>query len=133
VLVNVRPKVLEFEASVREDGAPFSLGRPLADDGWTAEALVLAALVRCSLASLRYATGRMALELVSASGEARGTVTKRDGDGRYAFTSVEVELTAKVEPLPEGDALADLVALAERGCFVGASLTAKPEYRWRIT
>jgi len=38
----------------------------------------------------------------------------------------------KLEPQPEPDALAELLALAERDCFVGSSLTAKPRYRWVV-
>ena len=33
---------------------------------------------------------------------------------------------------PEPDALSELLALAERDCFVGSSLTAKPSYRWVV-
>jgi hypothetical protein len=42
----------------------------------------------------------------------------------------EVELAVRLGPEPEPDALAELLELAERGCFVGSSLTAKPSYRW---
>jgi hypothetical protein len=38
----------------------------------------------------------------------------------------------KLVPQPEPDALAELLALAERDCFVGSSLTAKPSYLWVV-
>jgi hypothetical protein len=38
----------------------------------------------------------------------------------------------RVDPEPEPDALAQLLAAAERDCFVGSSLTAKPTYRWVV-
>jgi hypothetical protein len=38
----------------------------------------------------------------------------------------------ELEPEPEQTALAELLALAERDCFVGSSLTAEPSYRWTV-
>lgn len=97
---------------------------------WTPEHLMLAALVRCSLASLRYHAERAGLSVGGTSGAARGIVTKRESDERYAFVEAEVELTVKLEPEP--DDLATLLAKAERDCFVSASLTVKPHYRWTV-
>jgi hypothetical protein len=37
-----------------------------------------------------------------------------------------------VEPAPEGEELAKLLDSTENGCFIGASLTAKPTYEWRV-
>ena len=51
-------------------------------------------------------------------------------DERYALVETEVELTVGLEPEPE--ALGELLAAAERDCFVGSSLTAKPSYRWIV-
>ena len=100
----------------------------LADD-WTPEHLVLAGLIRCTLESLRFHAGRAGIEFV-ASASASGTVTRREEDERYAFVEVTAELDVEVEPSP--DDVADLLAKAERDCFVGASLTSKPSYRWRV-
>ncbi len=97
---------------------------------WTPEHLLLAALVRCSLASFRYHAERVGLVVGSTSGSARGMVTKRESDERYAFVEAEVELVVAVEPDP--DDLAALLAKAERDCFVSASLTVKPRYRWTV-
>jgi uncharacterized OsmC-like protein len=99
---------------------------------WSPEHLLLAALVRCSLKSLGYHANRVGTEVRSASGSSRTLVTKRETDDRYALVETEVELAVELVPEPEPDALAGLLALAERDCFVGSSLTAKPTYRWVV-
>lgn len=127
-----RPKRLEYAAEVGRDGKFGPAGRePIAiGEGWAAEHLVLAGLVRCTLTSFRYAAGRRNAS-GEGSGQARGVVTRRGEDGRYAFVEIEMELEVTVDP-PPADGLDELVAHAERGCFVGASLTAKPRYRWTV-
>ena len=97
---------------------------------WTPEHLLLAGLVRCSLESLRFHAKRAGIEVTSAEGSASAHVAKRDSDGRYAVASAEVALTVQLVPLPEDPS--ELLAKAERDCFVGASLTAKPRYRWTV-
>ena len=99
---------------------------------WSPEHLLLAALVRCSLKSLRYHAERMGVEVRSSSGSGRTLVTKREADDRYALVETDVELVVELEPEPEHGALEELLALAERDCFVGSSLTAKPDYRWIV-
>jgi uncharacterized OsmC-like protein len=99
---------------------------------WSPEHLLLAALVRCSLKSLRYHAERTGVDVRSASGSSRTLVTKRETDERYALVETNVELVVELEPEPEPDALAELLALAERDCFVGSSFTAKPSYRWVV-
>jgi len=99
---------------------------------WSAEHLLLAALVRCSLESLRYHARRMGVDIRSASGSTRTLVTKRETDHRYALVETEVELAVRLESEPEHDALAELLTSAERDCFVGSSLTAEPRYRWTV-
>ena len=98
--------------------------------GWSPEHLLLAALVQCSLKSLRYHAERQGIDVRSASGSSRTLVTKRETDERYALVETDVELAVELEPEPA--ALAELLALAERDCFVGSSLTAKPSYRWVV-
>ena len=68
---------------------------------------------------------------MTASGSARGRVTKRASDGRYAFVEIQVEVDAQLSPRSEDPA--DLAAKAERDCFVGASLSIEPEYTWRVS
>ena len=99
---------------------------------WSPEHLLLAALVRCSLKSLGYHAERRGVDLRSASGSSRTLVTKRETDERYALVETDLELVVELAPEPEPDALGELLALAERDCFVGSSLTAKPSYRWVV-
>ncbi len=96
---------------------------------WKPEHLVLAALVRCTLESLRFHASRAGIDFV-AGASAAGTVTRRDEDERCAFVEISVELELELEPQP--DDVAELLSKAERDCFVGASLTTKPAYRWRV-
>ncbi len=93
-------RVLEFGVSVDRDGISRSAlgGAPIPrEDEWSAEHLVLAGLVRCTLAS-----------------------------------EVESHLEIELEPTPAPDAVRELIERAERGCFVGNSLTAEPRYRWTV-
>ena len=99
---------------------------------WSPEHLLLAALVRCSLKSLGFHAGRKGVDVRSASGSSRTLVAQREADDRYALVETEAELTVELVPEPEPDALSALLALAERDCFVGSSLTAKPSYRWVV-
>jgi uncharacterized OsmC-like protein len=99
---------------------------------WSPEHLLLAALVRCSLKSLRYHAERRGIDVRSASGSSRTLVTKRETDERYALVETDLDVVVELAPEPEPDALAELLALAERDCFVGSSLTAKPSYRWVV-
>jgi organic hydroperoxide reductase OsmC/OhrA len=108
-----------------EDGTPLGPGAE-----WTPEHLLLAGLLRCSLKSLRYHAQRARIEVRHATGSASALVTKRENDGRYAVAETEVALDVTLEPKPGEVELADLLAKAERDCFVGASLTVKPTYRW---
>jgi uncharacterized OsmC-like protein len=116
---------LERGGIVTADGAsPLEL-----DEAWTPEHLVLAGLVRCTLQSLRFHADREGVDFV-ASGSASALVTKREPNDRYAFVEIEVDLEVELDPQPtDRDAL---FASAERDCFVGASLTAKPLYLWRV-
>jgi uncharacterized OsmC-like protein len=99
---------------------------------WTPEHLLLAALGRCSLASLRYHAQRADLVVGDVSGETRALVTRRESDDRYAVVEAVVEIALDLDPEPGSDELAVLLEKAERDCFVGASLTVKPTYRWTV-
>jgi organic hydroperoxide reductase OsmC/OhrA len=99
---------------------------------WSPEHLLLAALVRCSLKSLGFHAGRKGVDVRSESGSGQTLVTQREADDRYALVETKAELTVKLVPEPEPDTLAELLALAERDCFVGSSLTARPSYRWIV-
>jgi organic hydroperoxide reductase OsmC/OhrA len=109
-----------------EGSAPLELDR-----AWTPEHLLLAALVRCTLQSLRFHAGREGTDF-AADASASGMVTKHEEDGRYTFVEIDLELDLEMEPAPPGDELAALLAKAERDCFIGASLKISPRYRWRV-
>ena len=98
---------------------------------WTPEHLLLAALVRCTLTSLRHHCVRAGVVL-TASASAHGTVTRREMDGRFAFVLVSVESSVAFDPKPDEATLAELLAKGERDCFIGASLTTSPIYTWRV-
>jgi uncharacterized OsmC-like protein len=132
-VATVTPKRFEYAVEVDADGTMRADGTAAIApaDAWSPDHLLLAALVRCVLTSLEYHARRAGIETEGA-GSARGTVTKRDEDERYAFVEIEADLRASLSPRPDPAALADLLAKAERDCFVGASLTVKPTYRWDI-
>jgi organic hydroperoxide reductase OsmC/OhrA len=101
------------------------------EPAWTPEQLVLAGLIRCTLESLRFHTERTDIDFV-ASASAAGVVRQRRRDGRFSFVEIDVELDLELEPEPPGEELVALLGLAERDCFVGASLDPSPRYRWRV-
>ena len=127
-----RAKLLEYSVTFDSEervaargSSPLRLPPELAP-----EHLLLAALVRCSLASLRYHARRDAIEISFEGGSASGLITKRDSDGRYAFVEIDCRLDVLFEPWPGDEGLTTLIAKAERDCFVGASLTPPPSYTW---
>jgi organic hydroperoxide reductase OsmC/OhrA len=116
-----------FEHAVTERwGEP-----PHAEEDWTPEHLVLAGLARCTLTALDFHAKRAGIA-VSGNASAKGVVTKRDEDGRYAFVDIDCALDVQLDPAPDGDRIQELVDLAERDCFIGASLTVEPHYEWRV-
>ena len=105
-------------------------GQFVPPEGWSADHLLLAALVRCSIDSFAY-HARRAGHSVAATGSAHGTITRTDDDGRYRFVSIDVQLDAQLSP--RATDVAALIEKAERDCFVGASLTVKPHYTWHVS
>jgi len=130
--VPTRAKVLEYAVDV--DGAGRMTipggGQLVPPEGWSADHLLLAALVRCSIDSLTYHARRAGHE-VAASGEAQGTVTKSGEDERYRFVEIAVRIEAQLKPRSAD--VDQLVAKAARDCFVGASLELEPEYEWHVS
>ena len=123
-----------FEYACEVDGAGRMTipggGQFVPPEGWSAAHLLLAALVRCSMDSFAYHARRAGHE-VTAAGSAQGTITKSGEDNRYRFVSISVRIDAQLQPRTnEAD---DLIMKAERDCFVGASLTVKPEYAWHVS
>jgi organic hydroperoxide reductase OsmC/OhrA len=130
--VAARAKVFEYAVTVDRGGRLTVPGGAQIDaaEGWTPDHLLLAALVRCSIESFAFHARRAGHE-VSASGEAEGTITKRESDGRYAFVRIAVRID--VELTPRATDPADLIAKAQRDCFVGASLALEPETEWHVS
>ena len=129
-----RARALEFEVTVDRDRTARSArgGSPIpVEDEWSAEHLVLAALVRCTLTSLDYHLRQAGLT-ATGSGQAHGVVTRRETDGLYAFFEIEAQYEVEFDHALEREIVTGLVENAERGCFVGNSLTAKPRYRWTV-
>jgi organic hydroperoxide reductase OsmC/OhrA len=127
-----KAKVFDYAVELERGGRMTIPGGGVLDspEGWSPDHLLLAALVRCSIESLTY-HARLQGREVSASGFASGKVTRRADDGRYAFVEIACEIDAVLTP--RGADVDDLVAKAERDCFVGASLTVKPHYEWRVS
>jgi organic hydroperoxide reductase OsmC/OhrA len=130
--VAAQAKVFSYSISVDREGAATSDdgGSALpAEEAWSPEHLVLAGLARCTLTSLDYHAQRVGASS-GGSASASGEVTQRTTDGRYAFVRLKVVLDVTLEPMPAN--VRELLSKAERDCFVGASLTAKPRYRWTV-
>ena len=127
----VRAKRFECVASVEEDGVIYAEGDAPIElpPAWTSEHLLLVAVGRCTLKSLRYyARGAE----VAGRASMHGTVTRRDTDGLYALVEAQVDLDVRIDPEPAVDQLAALLERAEAGCFIGNSLTVHPAYAWRV-
>jgi organic hydroperoxide reductase OsmC/OhrA len=130
--VATTPKTFSYELALDATGKMTVGDGPAVEvpEAWMPDHLLLAAVLRCSIASLAFHAAR-AGHTVSASGSAKGTVARRSSDGRFAFESID--LAIDVELTPPTNEPDDLLAKAERDCFVGASLTIKPAYDWRVS
>ena len=132
--MSARVKTLQFDVTVDRVGDARSAlgGSPLAREAeWWSEHLVLAGLLRCTLASLDYSARRAGVQVVVSEGRAHGVVTKRE-DGLHALVEIDTTFEVELAPALAGDSLAGLLARAERGCFVSNSLTARPRHRWIV-
>ena len=134
-MATVRARTFRYGVTLDREWAAASDrgGAPLASDesAWTPEHLLLAALARCVLTSLGYHARRAGVAVAS-SAEAAGTVTRREEDGRFAFVEIELDAVVDLDPAQPAAVARELVAKAERDCFVGASLRVKPSYRWTV-
>jgi organic hydroperoxide reductase OsmC/OhrA len=131
----VASRARRFHHTVKLD----SRGRILAEDGpavslpvgWSPEHLLLAALVSCTLKSLRYYAKRVGVE-VSASAETSSTVSLREEDGLYAVVELAVVCDVDLAPEPAPEVVEELLQKAERGCFIGNSLRVTPSWTWHV-
>jgi organic hydroperoxide reductase OsmC/OhrA len=127
-----RAKRFDYGVSVDSEGRATAEGAMLeVPPRWAPEHLVLTGLVQCSLTSLRYHARRAGVA-VEARGSAATVVTKRATDGRYALVEIECRLDVALDPKPGDAEVAELLAKAERDCFVGASLRPAPTYVWNV-
>jgi organic hydroperoxide reductase OsmC/OhrA len=130
--VATTPKTFSYELELDGNGKMTVGDAPAVEvpEAWMPDHLLLAAVLRCSIASLAFHAKR-AGHSVAASGSAKGTVARRSSDGRFAFESIDLAIDVELTPpTTEPD---DLFAKAERDCFVGASLTIKPAYEWHVS
>jgi uncharacterized OsmC-like protein len=132
--VAVTAKTFEYATAIDRSGRANADGGTAAElpGDWKPEHFLLAGLIRCTLVSLRYHARRLGIDDLVASGAATGRVTKREEDERYAFVEIDAAFDVELDPLPAEDDVSELVAKAERDCFVGASLTSPPRYRWTV-
>ena len=130
--VPVRAKRFEYAIAVERTGRMAAEGEaPIElDDAWSPDHLLLAALARCTIQSLRFHAERAGVDMV-AGAEASGLVTKREEDDRYAFVALDVALDVELDTDDRAE-IDRLLEFAERDCFVGSSTIPKPRYRWRV-
>lgn len=133
--MSARARTFTYDVSLDEEWAAHSAvggsAIPNEEEAWTPEHLVLAALCRCSLTSFRYHARRAGHE-PSAQATAHGVVTRREEDGRFAFVEIRVALDVRFATMPSREDVRELITKGERDCFIGASLTAKPDYHWTV-
>lgn len=129
----VRAKEFTYDVRLENGGVMLADGEGAieAPEAWKPDHFLVAALLTCTLESLIYHAERAGLE-ASGRGEGRALVTKREADGRYAVVEIAASYEIALELDPGDEATAELLFKAERDCFVGASLTAKPVYRWNV-
>ena len=127
--IQVKPK--HYAVALDRSGVITAEGDELhAGDGWTPEHLLLAAVARCGVNSLTWFARKDEIE-VQASATANGVVARRD-DARNAFVDIQCRLDVELAPEPEAGKLRPLLTRAERGCFIGNSLSPHPRYSWVV-
>ena len=129
----VAAKEFNYEVRLEDGGVMLADGEgPIDPPGaWKPDHFLVAALLTCTLKSLRYHAERAGLE-TSGRGAGRALVSKRETDERYAVVEIAVSYELALQPDPGDEGTAELLFKAERDCFVGASLTVEPEYSWNV-
>ena len=129
-----RPRVLEFDVTVDAAGDARSAlgGSPIPERGRVVGGAPRARRPR----ALHAREHRLRSEARRARvGRHREGARRRDearDDGLYAFVTIDTTLDVSITPAPDAATVAELVAKAERGCFVWNSLTARPRHRWIV-
>lgn len=101
-------------------------------DRWSPEHLYLASLESCTMLSFLAHCAHNDLEVEAYSSDATGSLERRDGDQRYAFTHVAMVVRARMAT-GQAEAARGLTGKAERDCFISASTSATVETDWQIT
>ena len=109
--------------------ADFPLGE---GERWSPEHLFLGSISSCTMLSYLAHAARRDVEVIGYTAVASGTLTRRAGDGRYAFVTVEIHPTVAVAS-GQGEAARALTAKAERDCFISASTSAEVIVTWEVT
>jgi len=131
--MEVEAKEFTYDVLLEDGGVMLADGAGAIDapEAWKPDHFLVAALLRCALQGLRHHAERAGFE-ASGRGGGRALVTKRAADERYAVVEIVVSYDIALESDPGAERVAELLAKAERDCFVGASLTVEPEYRWNV-
>jgi organic hydroperoxide reductase OsmC/OhrA len=102
------------------------------DDRWSPEHLYLASLESCTMLSFLAHCAHNDLDVEEYSSDATGSLERRGGDQRYAFTHVAMVVRARMAA-GQAEAARGLTGKAERDCFISASTSATVETDWQIT
>lgn len=131
--MRVPAKEFIYDVRLEDGGVMLADGQGAIDapEVWKPDHYLVAALLTCTLESLVYHAERDGLD-ASGRGEGHARVTKRESDERYAVVEIAASYEITLEPDPGDARIATLLFKAERDCFVGASLTTEPEYRWSV-
>ena len=126
-------KEFTYDVLLEDGGVLLADGEGAIDapEAWKPDHFLVAALLTCGLQSLRHHAERAGLES-SGRGEGRALVMKREADERYAVVEIVASYEVALQPDPGDESAAELLHKAQRDCFVGASLTVAPEYRWTV-
>jgi organic hydroperoxide reductase OsmC/OhrA len=122
-----------YAAAIDREGRLFAEGADpfVLPAAWTPEHLLLVAVARCTLKSLRYHADRAGVG-VTASADMASTVSRREADGRYAVVELTIDFELELVPQPSAELVDELLFKAERDCFVGNSLSVRPRWTWRV-
>ena len=125
-------KRFEYLVSVGDDGSARAEGRSSASNlTWSPEHLLFESLLRCSLQSLRFHADR-ANVAVEGGGVAMARVSRPAGEQRMRVVNVRCRLAIRPDALTDSASVEQLLADAQHGCFVGATLKAGPIYEWLV-